>query len=680
LSKARTKSPIAILVLGMHRSGTSAMTAALQALGASLGDTLVAANEDNPGGYFENAAAVTAHETLLAELDRGWDDVRELPEGWQQSPAGRQAAQEIAGLLKDEFAGVPLWALKDPRLCRLLPLWQPRLAKAGIEARYLFVVRHPDEVAASLGKRDGIGSDQAHVLWLRHFLDAERDTRGKPRCLVTFDALLADPVASLRHIGAALAIKWPRPPDAEGLSQLLDPGQRHHRPGAERSEAGPRMAALDVYGEAIAGTWPDGDAQRAVLQDWTRGLAPWLDHSGNALARVRRDGLRALQRYQIADAALQQVTTLSLSRLDDVQALAARLASTDAALEEAKALSRSRLGEAKALNARLELTDAALDETKALSLARLGEVRALNARLELTDGALDEAKSLSLSRLDEVKALNARLELTDGALDEAKALSRSHLDEVKALSARLELTDAALDEATALSRSHLDEVKALNARLELTDAALDEAKALSLSRLDEVKALNARLELTDGALDEAKVLSLSRLEEVKALDTRLELTEVALGQAKTLALSRQEEVVSLAARLAATDAALAAVETLSLSRLDELHALDARLQATDAALEDTKSLALSRLAALMAAQARHARSEAALGEAAALSEQRMQDMRMLQAQTDEQIQALASRASTSEADLQAVLESRSWRMTRPLRWLTGLLGSGPAVR
>ena len=71
----------ALLVLGMHRSGTSALTAVLNDLGASLGNELVAANDDNPGGYFENAGAVTAHEMLLAELDRGWEDLRELPEG-----------------------------------------------------------------------------------------------------------------------------------------------------------------------------------------------------------------------------------------------------------------------------------------------------------------------------------------------------------------------------------------------------------------------------------------------------------------------------------------------------------------------------------------------------------------------------------------------------------------------
>ena len=154
----------AILVLGMHRSGTSALTAALHGLGASLGGELVAANHDNPGGYFENAAAVTAHETLLAELDRGWEDLRDMPEGWLHAPAAEQARDAIRALLAEQFGEASLWALKDPRMCRLLPLWQPLLAEAGVQAKYLFVLRHPDEVA-ELGLEDAFSTAICLVEW-----------------------------------------------------------------------------------------------------------------------------------------------------------------------------------------------------------------------------------------------------------------------------------------------------------------------------------------------------------------------------------------------------------------------------------------------------------------------------------------------------------------------------------
>ena len=457
----------ALLVLGMHRSGTSALTAVLNGLGASLGNELVAANDDNPGGYFENAGAVTAHEMLLAELDRGWEDLRELPEGWLQSAAGKRARARIAALLRDEFAGVPLWALKDPRLCRLLPLWRPALAEAGIEAKALFVLRNPDEVAASLGKRDGIGAEIAHLLWLRHFLDAERDSRGLRRCVLTYEALLDDPVGSLRRVGESLDIAWPHPPEADRMSRLLDSGQRHHRSMPEGGAEGPRKAALDLYRAATTGTgWPDGDEQRVLLEEWGRRLAPWLDGAGDALARARRDGLLALQRCMNAEAALEEAKVLSLSRLGELQALAARLEATDAALEEAKALSLSRLGELQALTTRLESTDAALEEAKTLSLSRLGELQALAARLEATDAALEEAKSLSLSRMDELRVLDERLQRTHAALEETKALSLSRLAEVQALDRRAVAIEAVLDSTRADAQARQERDAATIAALE----------------------------------------------------------------------------------------------------------------------------------------------------------------------------------------------------------------------
>ena len=518
----------AILVLGMHRSGTSALTAALHGLGASLGGELVAANHDNPGGYFENAAAVTAHETLLAELDRGWEDLRDMPEGWLHAPAAEQARDAIRALLAEQFGEASLWALKDPRMCRLLPLWQPLLAEAGVQAKYLFVLRHPDEVAASLGRRDGIGADHAYLLWLRYFLDAERDSRGAPRCQLTYESLLGDPVSSLARVGEALAIEWPQPPDGKLLSALLDPGQRHHRPMPATIEDGPRKAALDLHALACQGAWPDGDAQRALLQEWSRTLAPWLEGAGNALARARRDGLRALQRCQQAEAALEETKSLSVSRLADMQGLDARLQSTDAALEAAESLSLSRLEEMRALHARLQSTDAALEAAESLSLSRLEEMRALHLRLQSTDAALEAAESLSLSRLEEMQALDARLRSTDAALESATSLSLSRLEEMRALDARLRSTDAALESATALSLSRLEELQALDARLRSTELALQEASTLSLQRLGEVQALQAQLQAAEASLSEARTRVGQGEREIDALSQRVAEVEARL--------------------------------------------------------------------------------------------------------------------------------------------------------
>ena len=75
----------AILVLGMHRSGTSAVTGALRLCGVELGTELMQPGSDNPKGFWEHAGVVAIHERLLAALERSWNDPRPLPADWLQS-------------------------------------------------------------------------------------------------------------------------------------------------------------------------------------------------------------------------------------------------------------------------------------------------------------------------------------------------------------------------------------------------------------------------------------------------------------------------------------------------------------------------------------------------------------------------------------------------------------------
>ena len=98
---------------------------------------------------------------------------------------GSLAALETLDAMVDrDFADAPLWALKDPRICRLLPLWQRLLERRGIEPAYLFSLRGPEEVARSLQARDGQSLHQARLLWAQHLVMAEAATRGSARTAV----------------------------------------------------------------------------------------------------------------------------------------------------------------------------------------------------------------------------------------------------------------------------------------------------------------------------------------------------------------------------------------------------------------------------------------------------------------------------------------------------------------
>lgn len=220
----------AILVLGMHRSGTSAMAGALNALGVPMGAALTPADpEINAKGYWEHSAVNDINERILRALGYSWLDERELPTGWPRSETIASLKTELVEALKREFGSHRLWAVKDPRLCRLLPLWLEVLEEIGCTPVFVVMTRDPIEVAESLWKRNGIQEWKAALLWLRYAIDAEVGSRGWPRVCVEYDDLLSEWRTLLPLIARELLLDWPTPfaNTEPTLSEFLDSSLRH---------------------------------------------------------------------------------------------------------------------------------------------------------------------------------------------------------------------------------------------------------------------------------------------------------------------------------------------------------------------------------------------------------------------------------------------------------------------
>lgn len=244
----------ALLVLGMHRSGTSAVAGALRLCGIELGRDLMPAGPDNPSGFWEHRGVVDVQERLLRALGREWYDPRPLPQGWMDSAAARAAAEDLEGLLRADFAGTPLWAVKDPRTCRLLPLWIEVLARVGAQPKALFVVRSPDEVADSLAMRNQWPAGLARLLWIRYLGEAEAASREMPRASLAYADLLERPAAALHRALANLGLASVVDAQAEGpLAGFVVPAGRHHVAVARPGSADPAQSmfeALATGGEA----------------------------------------------------------------------------------------------------------------------------------------------------------------------------------------------------------------------------------------------------------------------------------------------------------------------------------------------------------------------------------------------------------------------------------------------
>lgn len=266
----------AILVAGMHRSGTSALTGALGAMGIALGGRLLAPGSDNPKGYWEHEDAVGIHERLLASLGRHWDDVRALPEGWQTSEAARTATIEIGELISRDFAQSAVWTIKDPRICRFLPLWVEATKQLGIRSVVLFVARRPSEVAASIEARNHWASPIGELLWLRHVLEAEAASRALQRATVVYDDLLADPEVAISVALDRLGIRHEREHGA--IKRLVDASDRHHRHTETKEPTSGFGAIAQTTYEALASTAHGGDTWTVLQECAVRFGELWQAH------------------------------------------------------------------------------------------------------------------------------------------------------------------------------------------------------------------------------------------------------------------------------------------------------------------------------------------------------------------------------------------------------------------
>jgi hypothetical protein len=224
------RAPRVLIVLGMHRSGTSALAGTLARLGASAPATAMPESPDNPVGYYESIAFMDLNERVLASAGSSWDDWRPIPADWFAGNDADLLRAEVPPLLQIEFPTGILPVVKDPRISRLLPFWTEALARAGYEPYVLLCTRNPFEVARSLGVRDQIGRQDALLGWLRHSLDAEYASRGLPRRVVEYDALLRDWRGVADAVARDLDNEWPVPADEASaqIESFLRASLRHH--------------------------------------------------------------------------------------------------------------------------------------------------------------------------------------------------------------------------------------------------------------------------------------------------------------------------------------------------------------------------------------------------------------------------------------------------------------------
>jgi hypothetical protein len=318
--KKQTPKKVGVIVLGMHRSGTSALGGMLSMLGCDAPSTLMPPHPTNPKGFFESSALWHLNDDLLKTAGSCWNDWQPFNSAWFESPKATAFSEQIKSTVLSEFPESRLFVLKDPRLCRLLPVYLDVFKQIGVRPVIAHVHRNPLDVAASLHARDALDPELGRLIWLRHVLDAERNSRGLRRSFLSYDQLLRNWAGAVDRLGKELKISWPRFSSvaATEIDDFLTPSLRHHEAAKEQVLENPLASAWvrDTY--AILERWAEHGETEADIKKLDA-IAAELSRGAGTFARLIEAGQLARQTAGKAEAELASAKA-EASRLRKEQA------------------------------------------------------------------------------------------------------------------------------------------------------------------------------------------------------------------------------------------------------------------------------------------------------------------------------------------------------------------------
>ena len=289
-----------LVILGMHRSGTSALTGVFSRLGFYAGQSLMPANEYNQRGYYEDQPISTLLDELYASFGMRWYFEGAMPEGWSGCEQAVSYEGKLTALMADQYRLGAASVIKNPRLCRLLPIMKNVWRSCGLHPKYVFSLRSPTAVVGSLMRRDGLSSERGALLYLAHMLEAELHTRGEIRAFVDYEELLNDWRYSLGKAQEECDIDFLKKPIIDEYCELeINSFLTHELNHAPQYAIEKPGLALELATEAYlllkkpknTATLAAIDALRERYHNYVESLEPWLSDSHN-LAKFK-EGLKS---------------------------------------------------------------------------------------------------------------------------------------------------------------------------------------------------------------------------------------------------------------------------------------------------------------------------------------------------------------------------------------------------
>jgi hypothetical protein len=478
-------SKLCILVVGMHRSGTSAVTRVVNLLGAGIARDLTPPQVDNnERGFWESETIIAIHDELLAALGAAWDYSFQLPNNWLQSNFARQAKRKLAERIENDFADSRTLVVKDPRIARLLPLWLELLDELQIEPLLVIPFRNPLEVAASLGQRQAFSPQKSLLLYLWSYLETEAASRGRPRLFIGYDSLLADWRSFATRIQALSGGRLSTPENASNEIEAFLTTDLHHNRRDDRTlarglgkqspvlEVFNRMREVESMGEqpAVSLSFDRLRMSVASVADLFAGLVP---HGHSLVESARIENELAAVRHTLAES--EEIRSAQAAELIQAWDRIGDLEKLYTAQSDELILTRDHV-------LLLEKVNAEQQDEMALRLDRIEQARA----------RIDELEKLYTAQTDELILVRdhvLRLEKINAEQQDEMALRHDRIDELE------KLFTAQTDELV-LTRGHVLHLEKVNAELEKFVAETKADLAVARSRNTELALIDADREAT----------------------------------------------------------------------------------------------------------------------------------------------------------------------------------------
>lgn len=217
-----------IFIVGMHRSGTSALAGLLHHAGLAMPSSdLIPANDGNPRGHWESREVYSLNNKLLSDSGASWQRPVHFPPGWIDSAACVEWRKQMLLFIQSSVPPGSPTVLKDPRFSLLGSAMSAWLGCTDFNAIFFMCLRHPAEVAHSLWMRDQISAIHSVRLWIAYSFSAQKLCSHRPHRIVLYDHLLDHTQLVLDDCMQAIDWQVAVPASLSSAVNFVEPGLRH---------------------------------------------------------------------------------------------------------------------------------------------------------------------------------------------------------------------------------------------------------------------------------------------------------------------------------------------------------------------------------------------------------------------------------------------------------------------